>query len=260
MNYKVVPLLILFTLFACPLADASARAQTSARKPGAARARGGAHARRPADKDPLDKYGSAGKTFTPLMKASVRGDLKAVREIIGKGADPNEIHYTGLSALMLAIEREDQRVVKELLRAGADPDHKAVTPHAGQISALTWAVRSRNVELIEMLIEAGADVNPRAADGSLTPLMFAVMPGGEARVVNLLLSKGADVNGANPDNGYTVLMGAAEEAGPEVVSALVKAGADLHAKNKFGQTALSIAVKHDREDNARVLRLAGAKF
>jgi ankyrin repeat protein len=262
MKSKVVPLLILSALVACLPFNVSTQAQTSGRKRGAARA--GAPARRPAADDPLDKFGSTGKTFTPLMKASARGDLKAVRELIRKGADVNEIHFTGLTALMLAVEREDLAVVKELLGAGADPDHKTMTPHAGQISALTWAITSRHdtphkIEIIATLIEAGADVNPQAA-GSITPLMFAVMPGGDARVVELLLSKGADVNGSNPDNGYTVLMGAAEEASPEIISVLVRAGADLHAKNKFGQTALSIAVKYGREDNERMLRLAGAKY
>jgi len=58
MKSRVVPLLLLITLFACPPAAASAQAQTSVRKPGAARARGGTPARRPADKDPLDNYGS----------------------------------------------------------------------------------------------------------------------------------------------------------------------------------------------------------
>jgi ankyrin repeat protein len=90
--------------------------------------------------------------------------------------------------------------------------------------------------------------------------MSAAMPGGDVRVVELLLARGADVNAANPQNGYTALMGAAGEGSYDLVSALVKAGADLHAKNKWGETALSIAIKSGQKNTAWLLRQAGARY
>ena len=262
MKFKVVPLLIPPALVACSLVAPPSEAQTSGRKTATAKRR--ASARPSADEDPFNPYAGIAKSFTPLMRASMRGDLKAVRALLKRGAKVDELHYAGITALMIAAERGHLPVVKELLAAGADPDHTAMTPHAGQISALAWAVRSDSagsdkVEMVETLIDAGADVNPKNISG-LTPLMFAAMPGGDVRIVELLLARGADVNGSNPDNGYTALMGAVEESSREIVSALIKAGADLHAKNKFGQTALSIAIKYGRKDNERLLRLAGARY
>lgn len=262
MKSRVVPLFILSALVACPLVAPPSEAQTSGRKTATANRRAPTRAR--VGEDPFNPYAGVAGSFTPLMRASMRGDLKAVRALLKRGAKVDQSHHAGITALMIAVERGHLPVVRELLRAGADPDHRAMTPHAGQVSALAWAITSNHdtpfkMDLIEALLDAGADVNPAPGPG-LTPLMFAVMPGGDVRVVELLLAKGADVNAAYPANGYTALMGAAAEGTGEMVSALIKAGADLHAKNRFGETALSIAIRHGYGANERLLRLAGAKY
>ncbi len=65
-------------------------------------------------------------------------------------------------------------------------------------------------------------------------------------VITVLLKAGAEVN-ASADYGETPLMRAAEKnTNPEVITVLLKAGADVNAKNNGGKTALDYA--KDNED------------
>ena len=60
------------------------------------------------------------KDNTPLMKASINGDLETVKSILDK--HPNEINKQNKhssSALMLAILYNRHQIVKELLERGA---------------------------------------------------------------------------------------------------------------------------------------------
>src|SRR5436190_1336429 len=59
--------------------------------------------------------------------------------------------------------------------------------------------------------------------------------------------------------GQNALMWAAAEASPEIIRALVKAGADIEAKSKGGATALMLAGRHGKTENVSALLKAGAK-
>ena len=73
-----------------------------------------------------------------------------------------------------------------------------------------------------------------------------------------LLKAGAKPNVALPE-GETILMTAARTGQPEVVKALLKAGADLNAReNWFGETALMWAAAENHPEAVRVLVEAGA--
>ena len=73
-----------------------------------------------------------------------------------------------------------------------------------------------------------------------------------------LLKAGAKPNVALPE-GETVLMTAARTGRPEVVKALLKAGADLNAREHwFGETALMWAAAENHPEAVRVLVEAGA--
>ena len=78
-------------------------------------------------------------------------------------------------------------------------------------------------------------------------------------MVNLLLRAGAEVNAKKISNGYTALMVAAEDSSAEILHRLIAAGADVNARNKFGETALMRARKAERSDAISILKRAGAR-
>ena len=54
--------------------------------------------------------------------------------------------------------------------------------------------------------------------------------------------------------GYIALMTTMYRFEPEILSTLISAGADVNARNRFGETALSIAIKNNNAEAIRMLR------
>ena len=92
--------------------------------------------------------------FTPLADAARAGDIGAIHQLIGRGADPNEA-------------------------AG----NNNWTP-------LLHAIHTRQIGSVAALLDGGADINRAGGDG-FTPLMMAAGYG-YTNIVELLLRRGAD--------------------------------------------------------------------
>ena len=107
----------------------------------------------------------------PLVDAAERGDLAAVRALIGQKTDVNAAREDGQSALHAAVYADRLDVADALLRAGAAvaaKDRYGLTP-------LYFASLNGSAPIIQRLIEAGAD--PNSADpGGETALMTATAP------------------------------------------------------------------------------------
>jgi hypothetical protein len=124
---------------------------------------------------------------------------------------------------------------------------------ADKDKALYWAMRQdlaadRAVpsQQIVMLLAAGA--NPNRTNNGYIPIMSALgrSKSSEA-LVGLLVKAGADVN-ARDEDGKTVLMWAMPPYGTEALAELVvKAGADVNAKDKDGKTVLDLAQDKEKD-------------
>src|SRR5262249_2357899 len=129
------------------------------------------------------------------------------------------------------------------------------------MTPLICAAFSGNAETVAMLIDKGAKVDARAADGR-TALMYAAGWGDLARVKAILAAKSlqADekerrrvVNMVATDGGWTALMFAAARGTVDTITALIDAGADIDARNKWRQTALMAAVRVGDKEKVRTL-------
>jgi uncharacterized protein len=89
-----------------------------------------------------------------------------------------------------------------------------------------------------------------------TPLIDAVKAG-NAAAVRAVLAKRPDVNATQPD-GTTALHWAANGDAPEIVQMLVRAGASVKARNRYGATPLWLASLNGNATTMAMLLEAGA--
>ena len=125
-------------------------------------------------------------------------------------------------------------------------------PHLRQPGATPFllAAASGDAGLLRALAAGGADPRLSTEDGT-TPLMVAAGLGrlqdrteeeekNALEAVMLAVELGSDVNAANKD-GETALHGAAYRGANAIIQFLADKGAKLEAKDRYGQTPLSIA-------------------
>lgn len=122
------------------------------------------------------------------------------------------------------------------------------------------AIANDNTSQARVLLQGGADCNTRNEDGT-TPLMHAAQSG-NIELVKTLIASGADVNLAD-SQGWTALMKALynhelNRGFPEVVQALIDAGAGIEAQIGYGIRPLMLAAGYGEAGVVEVLLKAGA--
>ena len=106
-----------------------------------------------------------------------------------------------------------------------------------------------NREVIQYLLSAGLGVNQPNIDG-ITPLHYA--SGKRTTLAAFLLKRGADVHAVDC-HGRTALHDACSSGSLVSFNALVAAGADIHAVDKYQETPLTCACLRGRYDIVRSL-------
>lgn len=178
----------------------------------------------------------SGKVEDTLLTASLRGDVKAVKEFIKKGANVNEKDNNGFTILMLTARQNNPEIIKLLLDAGADVNYVSNEgSFADKYTALALAAGNNRVENVKLLLAAGADVNIECNFRN-TALHYAV---NNAEITKLLLDAGANVNAQGEDE-ETPLIRAVKAGNVEVVKILLDAGADINISNYAGVKPLDI--------------------
>ena len=125
---------------------------------------------------------------------------------------------------------------------------------------LLSAVKSGDTAKANAMLQGGADSNARDASGA-TALMLAATAG-NLEIVKTLLAGGADVK-ATDELGWTALMKAVynsdlDQGFPEVVQALIEAGADVEAQIVYATRPLMLAAGYGEAGVVEVLLAAGA--
>lgn len=168
----------------------------------------------------------------PFLELVTSAPAWRVRRSIRRGADVYARDERGLSTLMLAAATNRHR---GSVKALLDAGLDVNTRHSDGWSPLLLAALNENRPAVAaMLIENGARVLEVGARG-VTALMLAY---GTPGMTALLLRAGADVN-ARDDAGMTPLMHAASgRAKRQGLVLLLEAGADVKACDRKGMTPL----------------------
>jgi ankyrin repeat protein len=126
---------------------------------------------------------------SPLLLASMSGDLETVSLLLTRGARPNpRPNPSGNSPLSEAITFGRADIVRTLIRAGAKTD---LVERTG-VNLLHWATITNRADVIPELARSGADVNA-IDDAGFTPLMYAAtIDFGDTTTLRALLAAGGD--------------------------------------------------------------------
>jgi len=201
-----------------------------------------------------------------LVDAAKRHDTTAVRGLVAKRANVNEMSRDGSTALLWAAYHSDVAMARALIAAGANPN----LANKYGITPLLQASRTGADEVVQALLRAGAD--PALAHPEGETALMAASFAGSLPTVRLLLEANADVNAVDSYQKQTALMRAAAEGHTEVIQALLDAKADPNKKAHVteleerkhadhatgGFTALMFAARNGHEAAIRALIKGGA--
>ena len=197
--------------------------------------------------------------FSDLVAAISKGDLTKIARCLEEGVDVNSTDLTsriGMTALELVfplILSNKLDILKLLVDAGADVN---VQNELHKNTPLMFAVACNSTNLIKLFVEAGAKLDLKNKYGQTTLMVglskrydfnygdFSVgFPVNAIDAINLLLELGAKVNDTNM-HGSTALHKAAEIRNPYIATLLLENGADITAKDCYGNTPLMVAARN----------------
>jgi ankyrin repeat protein len=218
-------------------------------------------------------------------------DPNAVR---GRATPTNLEGNWSSSALMDAVGHSDVEIVRLLLAAGADPRKNQPSHGTSPVDIAVKSSNPRSAEVIELLLKAGASLTEppppsevelddwwqrrRAGviEGNIRSRLHDVAnpadrdlanydPQAVVRKVNIVLNAGVGLEERNED-GQTALIVLAREGDMQgresqlpIIKDLLARGADLHAQDRNGYTALHGAVINLDPEVADMLSKAGAR-
>lgn len=175
-------------------------------------------------------------------------------KLLDNGADAKASNAKGEPVLYLATKTGQTKLVRALLKRKANPN---ATTKKDKDTCLGRALRKNYIEIAYELLEAGASVNTRDRDNN-TPLGI-VLEGDDSKLsptdpqlLRAILNAGAKLESLDVD-GWTPLCLAVEYQSLGIVNMLLEAGADVNVSAADGQSPIQKAVQ--RKHQAIVQRL-----
>ena len=155
----------------------------------------------------------------------------------------------GETALIIAASDGNLQEAKKLLKAGAQVNAK---DNQGN-TALFFAVGEGFLPIAQLLVKSGADLKLVYGEKKES-ILFEAAGSGNVTVAELLVKADKSLIGSINSENETPLFEAVRNDSAKMTAALVKAGIPRDAKNKAGETALSLAEKSKFTKIIKVLK------
>jgi 7,8-dihydropterin-6-yl-methyl-4-(beta-D-ribofuranosyl)aminobenzene 5'-phosphate synthase len=188
---------------------------------------------------------------TPLHNAAARGHSDIISLLIDKGAHINQCDGNGMTALHFAASYGRAECAKLLLEKGANVNAREINGR----TPLFFNARQGNKEIFQLLLDEGTLVDVYN-NFNRSPLVYALW-GGRKEFARQLISMGVDINKKDTD-GYAPLHTDCIVGRPVYARLLVEAGADIELTDNDGHSPLQLAAFNNKDDIVVFLVEAGA--
>ena len=165
-----------------------------------------------------------------------------------------------MKKLLEAIEHDSIPQIKKLLKENSYNLNSEVIvgqeydlEEHDEIALLFYLIQTgASLEVIELLIDSGMDIKYTNREG-LSALDFAIKYRRED-IIKLCKKSGISLTTSTRKSGLTPLMLAASFNDIELMKFLIKEGADVNTKDKFGMSALDYAKKMGQKKAVEFLK------
>lgn len=186
----------------------------------------------------------------PLHQAVLDAHVTLINRLLTQGIDINAQDEDGCTALHAAVSIGTKRIIKLLLSNKANVN---IPMHNGWTALHTALYYRSEKDVVKLLLAYGAAVNLKDTD-IVSPLEVALQIGHtkNSDIVELLLKHGADVH----VHGKEAPLHRIEDK--KTAELLLSYGADIEARDDFGNTLLHMASSAGLLDMVKVLLKHGA--
>ena len=216
--------------------------------------------------------------FFPLHYAAAAQSIECAALLLDRGANPSaSVGDNGITPLFLAARFGSALIINMLFDMDAKFEPTAM--RNGLSNPLNESLRCKHLDCFDVLIERGLVPSQARGSRNYTPLMYAIT-NELYEAVPILLDKGVDVNAVSSSNHYSALYlaclsgnyrlvrmlnsaatlrmdvrgpgqstpihWAATSCVPDIVRYVIECGADVHAVNANGETAIADALRPRR--------------
>ncbi len=198
-----------------------------------------------------------------LLENAEKGNLEKVKQLLNEGANIHAKNNAQQTALYVAVRGNQFSVMNYLVEQGANINAR----EKDGWSILHRAVATNNLAIVEYLVENGADLDAKTNYNKETPLEMAKNDKKDQEIIQYLinthflnaaeqknideiqkcLNQGAQLE-AKTECQWTALHYAARGNDSNVITFLIKQGANVKAKNWEGKTPLDIAINFSRKE------------
>ena len=221
---------------------------------------------------------TSGQEFFTAIKAGHHHQIIALLD-----ADPSLVNCrdeSGLSAVLTAAYYQEPDIARLLVQRGADLSifEACAAGELGRVKDWTeqqpeWvnayapdgfqplglAAFFGHADIVEFLLNHAAEVNSPSHNQMRVMPLHSAIANRRAEIVKLLLDHGADVNTTQADD-FTPLHEAAQNGLLDVTQWLLERGAHVNpCLSSSGKTPLALALEHQHEEVAELLKRHGAR-